>query len=204
MGILPPERERERAKRDPFWYGMLRKWDKLEDAPFKISHKCCEIMKKTPMNEYHRKNKLYPMIGTLAAESRLRMLSWYKNGCNAFDSQHPHSRPLAFWTTQDILEYLSLMQIPIASVYGEIVRDYDGKLKTTGQERTGCMYCLFGIHREKSPNRIQRIAKTHPMIYNYILDKLGFRAVMDYLKIPYAPCMEQGELSFEDKEDRQK
>ena len=66
------------------------------------------------------------------------------------------------------------------------------------------MYCLFGIHREKSPNRIQRIAKTHPMIYNYILDKLGFRAVMDYLKIPYAPCMEQGELSFEDKEDRQK
>lgn len=92
---------------------------------------------------------------------------------------------MAFWTEQDVLEYIVTMGIPIASVYGEIVKRKDGRYMTTGCQRTGCTYCLFGIQCEKTPNRIQRLYYTHPKIYNYILDKLGFREVMDYMQIPY-------------------
>ena len=49
------------------------------------------------------------------------------------------------------------------------------------------MYCLFGIQFDKEPNRIQQLAQTHPQMYQYILDKLGFREVMDFMKIPYEP-----------------
>jgi hypothetical protein len=43
------------------------------------------------------------------------------------------------------------------------------KLKTTGADRTGCIYCAFGFHREKGETRFQRIAKTHPRQYEYCL-----------------------------------
>ena len=77
--------------------------------------------------------------------------------------------------------------IPISPIYGEVIQDKKGKWITTGAKRTGCMYCLFGIQFDKEPNRIQQLAQTHPQMYQYILDKLGFREVMDFMKIPYEP-----------------
>lgn len=72
---------------------------------------------------------------------------------------------------------------PIAAVYGEIVAtDTDGneyapnpmmcagcKLKTTGADRTGCIYCAFGFHLEKGETRFQRLARTHPRQYEYCM-----------------------------------
>lgn len=72
---------------------------------------------------------------------------------------------------------------PIADVYGEIVAtDTDGneyapnpmmcagcKLKTTGADRTGCIYCTFGFHLEKGETRFQRLARTHPRQYEYCM-----------------------------------
>jgi 3'-phosphoadenosine 5'-phosphosulfate sulfotransferase (PAPS reductase)/FAD synthetase len=34
-----------------------KKWQFLIDAPFKISHKCCDILKKEPLNRYEREWK---------------------------------------------------------------------------------------------------------------------------------------------------
>lgn len=71
-------------------------------------------------------------------------------------------------------------------VYGEIVEE-NGRLTTTGAKRTGCMFCMFGVHLEKKPNRFQRMALTHPKQYDFCIHKLGCGKVLDFLGVPYAP-----------------
>lgn len=188
--LHPPTEEEGGKKYNEFRYNLCKRWAFLVNAPFKISSKCCNIMKKDVSHKYQKETGLHPIIGTMAEESLLRKVSWLKNGCNAFDAAEPKSTPMAFWTEQDVLRYIKLQNIPMASVYGEIVEGADGKLKTTGTHRTGCMFCLFGIHHEKEPNRIQRLYFTHRKIYDYILDKLGFREVMEWIGVPYKPVFD--------------
>lgn len=153
-------------------------------TPFLISHYCCAKMKKGPMKKYQHKNKLYPILGTLAEESRVRKQAWIRHGCNAFESASPTSQPLSFWTEQDILAYIVKYNLPIASVYGDIVAvDRDGNeyepnsllgtegctLKCTGCDRTGCVYCGFGFNNERGETRFQRLARTHPRQYEYCM-----------------------------------
>jgi 3'-phosphoadenosine 5'-phosphosulfate sulfotransferase (PAPS reductase)/FAD synthetase len=160
-----------------------KKWAFLLDAPFKISDMCCDIMKERPLNEYHRKSGKYPIIGTMAIESDRRRRAWIQSGCNNFNSKHPISRPLSFWTNQNILEYIRMTGLPMASVYGEIVEDKKGRLSTTGEQRTGCMFCPIACHREKV-NRFQRMAVSHPKLHKYCMETLGLGEFLDYLGVP--------------------
>ena len=80
----------------------------LLDAPFKISDKCCYHMKKAPVYQYERQTGRKPIIGTMACESKLRLQSWLNTGCNAFASKRPTSKPMSFWTEQDVLRYLQI------------------------------------------------------------------------------------------------
>ena len=169
---------------NPSPYGCA-KWELLLDAPFKISNQCCNVMKKRPAHKYHKETGRVPMIGTLAEESRLRTQQYLKTGCNGFNNKIPTSNPLAFWTEQDILQYLKEFNVPYASVYGEIKQDENGKYYTTGCQRTGCIFCGFGCHLEKEPNRFQKLKETHPKQYDYIINKLGFGTVLDYISVPY-------------------
>ena len=163
------------------------------EAPFEISDHCCSIMKKSPMHNYAKKTGKMPMTAQMASESRLRTMNWLKNGCNGFDMKSPISNPMSFWTEQDVLEYIYHNHIPIAEVYGEVVVDY-GKgqaqgdsmdlgifdlskpvFDTTGCDRTGCVYCGFGCHREKSPNRWELAEKlSNPAIIDYMMRGGGF------------------------------
>lgn len=146
-----------------------KKWQWLVEADFKVSSKCCDVMKKKPAKEYNKKSGRHPIIGTLADESNLRYTKWLKYGCNAFDLPNPTSTPISFWTEQDILEYIRRFNLPYCSVYGNIVEDQEGNLKTTGCNRTGCIFCMFGVHLEKEPNRFQKLQKTHPRQYEYCI-----------------------------------
>ena len=198
------------------------KWAYLLDAEFNASHMCCKVMKKKPSYMYEKQTGRKPFIGTLAEESRLRRSEWIKNGCNAFENKRPRSAPLSFWTEQDILHYIKEYSVPYASVYGDIVIDekVDGenvlegqmnmidylgcytqedRLKTTGCDRTGCIFCMFGCHLEKEPNRFQRLKETHPRQYEYCInggemvdgkwqpskEGLGLRKVLDYIGVKY-------------------
>ncbi len=82
------------------------KWKSLLDTDFKISDKCCNVMKKQPTHEYSVKNGVYFVIAEMASESRLRQQKWLQHGCNGFDMKYPKSTPMAFWTEQDVLEYI--------------------------------------------------------------------------------------------------
>lgn len=135
------------------------KWKFLLNAPFKISNKCCNVMKKKPAHTYYRKTDKTPIIATMTEESALREQKYLQNGCNGFNLKIPTSTPIAFWTEQDVLQYIYENKIPIASVYGNVIKT--DKYHTTGCQRTGCMFCGFGCHLEKYPNRFQRLAETH-------------------------------------------
>ena len=158
------------------------KWLPLcRDTAFKISHMCCSVMKKSPLLAYQRKTKRYPYLGTLTEESKLREQAWIKHGCNAWEGKKKSSQPMSFWTEQDVLHYIWEEGLEIASVYGDIVAvDADGleytpgiiccdRLKCSGCQRTGCIFCGFGAHLEKGETRFQRLAKTHPRQYEYCL-----------------------------------
>lgn len=160
------------------------KYEYLLDAPFKISDKCCDIMKKKPFHLYEKETGFKPITGMMASESRKRLMGWLNTGCNAFDTPKPQSNPMAFWTEQDVLKYIYDFNIDIADVYGDVVIDND-EYKTTGVNRTGCMFCLFGITYEEKPNRMQLMAKTHPRQYEYCMNQLGIKNVLDYISVEY-------------------
>jgi len=164
---------------------VSKKWLFLIDAPFKISHKCCDALKKNPIITYERKSGRKPYLGMLATESSMRTETYLRFGCNAFGVKRPTSNPLSFWNEQDILEFIVQHNVKIPSVYGDIIRQDDGTLKTSGVNRTGCMWCLFGIQRETEPNRIQKLKETHPKIYEYIINDLDIGNVLDYINVPY-------------------
>ena len=161
------------------------KWKYLMDAPFKISNQCCNVMKKKPVHKFYKVTGKAPIIATMAEESRLRTQKYLKQGCNGFKNKIPTSTPIAFWTEQDVLKYLYEKNIEYASVYGEIVVDGDGKYRMSKCQRTGCMFCGYGCHLEKEPNRFQRLKETHPRQYEYIIDTLGMGEVLDYINVPY-------------------
>lgn len=157
------------------------KWRILLDAPFPVSDACCTVIKERPLHRYNRETGRKQIIATMACESARRQSVYLKIGCNAYHKRDPTSQPMSFWTEQDVLTYLKMTGIPYASVYGEIV-EKNGRLTTTG-----CMFCMFGIHLEKPPNRFQRMALTHPKQYDFCIHKLGCGKVLDFLGVPYAP-----------------
>lgn len=136
----------------------------LLDAPFKISSKCCDVMKKKPAKNYEKESGRKAYIGTMAQESRARQTAWFINGCNAFNKNRPTSQPLSFWTEQDILEYIVTYNLPYAPIYGEILRDENGKYYTTGANRTGCMFCMFGMKQDGCPNRFEKMRERVTLI----------------------------------------
>ena len=176
-------------------------------------------MKKKPSQKYAKETKRKQIVGTLASESRLRYQVWLKNGCNAFDAKKPSSQPLSFWTEQDILHYIKEYDVPYCPVYGDIVLkppehadidqlniidflgcyEEEDTLTTTGCDRTGCIFCMFGCHLEKEPNRFQRLKETHPRQYEYCIkggemvdgkwqpnkEGLGLGKVLDFIGVKY-------------------
>lgn len=166
---------------------ISKKWRFLIDAPFLIGDKCCDIMKKNPAKKYEKETGLHPYIGTMAEESAQRKSNWIKYGCNAFEKTRPTSQPLSFWTEQDILQYIRDYNIDYAKeVYGSIVEDENGLLHTTGCQRTGCEFCLYGAQCEKGKGRLERIKEMHPKRYEFIMrpvneNGLGYKEVVDYI-----------------------
>lgn len=174
-------------------YGMrwcLEKWKYLINAPFEISNKCCTIMKKNPLHNFDKKSGKKPITAVMASESSLRKQQWTQTGCNAFDNKNPQSKPMSFWTENDVLEYIDTYKIPICSVYGEIIKDDKGRYKTTGQKRTGCVFCGFGAHLEKSPNRYEMLKEIDRSKWEYCMrsieeNGLGMGVVLDYINVKW-------------------
>lgn len=155
----------------------LCKWSDLLHTDFHISNQCCNVMKKYPDKKYRKQTGSMPITGSMASESTIRKTAWLSHGCNGFDMANPISNPMSFWTDQDVLQYIKKYDIPMASVYGEIVPAGGtqklstpcDKLCTTGCARTGCVFCAYGAHLEKGEGRFERLKRTHPKLWNYCI-----------------------------------
>jgi 3'-phosphoadenosine 5'-phosphosulfate sulfotransferase (PAPS reductase)/FAD synthetase len=152
---------------------ISKKWLYLKDAPFKISDKCCDFLKKEPIHRYEKETDRRPYLGNLAIESNKRTQDYLRYGCNAFDTSRPISRPLAFWTEKDIMDFIEKYNITYTK----------DLYSTLGYQRTGCMFCMFGTHMEKEPNKFQRMKETHPKQYEYCMNQLGLAEILDYVGI---------------------
>ncbi len=162
---------------------QYKKYKHLLNAPFRISDKCCAIMKKEPFKRIEKERGIFPFIGTTTEESAMRKNAWLKNGCNAFESKRVSSQPISFWKEQDILKYIKDFNLEVASVYGKLIEDVKGKLSFDGCQRTGCMFCPLGSHLDKKPNRFQRMKETHPQIWEYCMNKIGLKEVLEFLGV---------------------
>jgi 3'-phosphoadenosine 5'-phosphosulfate sulfotransferase (PAPS reductase)/FAD synthetase len=129
---------------------------------------------KRPLYQYEKNGKR-PFIGTMAGESMLRKQSYIRHGCNM--SNGKQSRPMMFWTEDDIWEYIRINNIPYSKIYD------------MGEKRTGCMFCMFGVHMEKSDlfhkNRFQRMKISHPNMCKYCIEKLGIGKVLNAINVNY-------------------
>lgn len=155
-------------------YGKLPdKWRFLLDAPFKISEKCCDVMKIQPVIKYHKQTGRVGIVGTMAADSNKRAAQYLKHGCFVMNKALPKCTPLAFWNTENIWSYLKENSVPYCSIYD------------TGVHNTGCMFCMFGAHMEQSPTRFELMKESHPKLYDYCINKLNLKQCLDFAGIKY-------------------
>lgn len=146
------------------------KWRFLLDSSFSCTNYCCDALKKKPLHEYQKATGNYPYVGTMACESETRRSTYMTVGCNAFSaSRGAFSQPIAVWLESDVAEYIKRNSIELASVY-------DNPRIT----QTGCMWCLFGIGVNGKNHRFFTLRETHPQLYQYALDKLGYRDVLNH------------------------
>jgi 3'-phosphoadenosine 5'-phosphosulfate sulfotransferase (PAPS reductase)/FAD synthetase len=157
------------------------KYKYLTGSNFKISSKCCDIMKKNPIKSYEKTTMNNAIIGTMASEGGQRESGYKMTGCNTFEGRGI-SRPMGFWTEQDVYSYLVKYQLPIAKVYGDLIKTQTGYC-LTGVKRTGCMFCMFGVHLEDSPNRFERMKETHPKQWEYCMKNLKMQEVLDFIGV---------------------
>ena len=155
-------------------YGYER-YAYLKDAPFRVSDKCCDMMKKKPARAYYRETGRCPYLGMHADESALRRDIWEREGENIETTKIPSSSPLSIWTDDDVWEYIHRYDLTYPSVYDE------------GYPRTGCVFCMFGITVDRF--RFVRLKNTHPRLHEYCMRPiekggLGMKEVLEYMGIP--------------------
>ena len=160
--------------------------------PFKVSSKCCEIMKERPCDIWARENNSKPFLGLMASEGGRRQEALEEHGCNYFGKTTIRSAPFAPFLRNDLLQLALDLEVPIPEIYGHIERDLNGNLRTTGAQRTGCEMCGFGIHMEKRPHRFDKLYDRNPKAWDYWMNKCctdengnkyGWGLVLDYIGI---------------------
>lgn len=146
-----PDRKRTMAR-------CPRKWLYLKDAPFDISERCCDVLKKRRFKKYENERMLHPLIGIRADESRLRTMQYIvRGGCSAFNGPRPRSFPISIFTENDIHEYIHRFHVRICPIYND-----------PAVHRTGCMVCGFGA--DQDPQHFTYLYQHYPKVYNYFMN----------------------------------
>ncbi len=162
----------------PTRFKLSEQWKYLLNAPFNIGSGCCKEMKLKPIAEYVKKTGRVPIIGTTASESALRAQKFLQYGFYNLEGKKAQCTPMSIWTDGDVWEYIHRFNLPYCKIYD------------MGYDRTGCVFCMFGAHLDKEPNRFQKLQRTHPDLWRYCMKPydeggLGLREVLEFMGIPY-------------------
>lgn len=161
---------------------ISKKWQFVIDAPFKVTNRCCDILKKEPIKRFEKETGLRPITGVMSTESNQRKLQYLKNGgCNIWKEGKEMCNPLSLFTEKDIWDCIEKFNIKICSIYYDQIINGE---KVSGEKRTGCAYCAFGAQCESNKdNRFTRLHKREPKRYKSMMDKLGYREVLNFIGI---------------------
>ncbi|MBR4079312.1 MAG: phosphoadenosine phosphosulfate reductase family protein [Christensenellaceae bacterium] len=162
----------------PTRFKLSEQWKYLLNAPFNIGSGCCKEMKLKPIAEYVKKTGRVPIMGTTASESALRAQKFLQYGFYNLEGKKAQCTPMSIWTDDDVWEYIHRFNLPYCKIYD------------IGYDRTGCVFCMFGAHLDKEPNRFQKLQRTHPDLWRYCMKPyddggLGLREVLEFMGIPY-------------------
>lgn len=162
----------------PTRFKLSEQWKYLLNAPFNIGSGCCKEMKLKPIAEYVKKTGRVPTMGTTASESALRAQKFLQYGFYNLEGKKAQCTPMSIWTDDDVWEYIHRFNLPYCKIYD------------MGYDRTGCVFCMFGAHLDKEPNRFQKLQRTHPDLWRYCMKPyddggLGLREVLEFMGIPY-------------------
>jgi 3'-phosphoadenosine 5'-phosphosulfate sulfotransferase (PAPS reductase)/FAD synthetase len=153
----------------------MKKWGFLKGIP--LSSKCCDYLKKKPIKKFLKNNPelKVSLVGVMASESMMRELAWIQKGCIYFQRNMglTTAHPLSFWFVKDIWNYIKNYNVPISDTY-----------KFT--DRNGCFCCGFGCDRI-NPNTFQILYRYNRKLWKNVLDKWGFREILDRCGVKYKP-----------------
>ncbi|MEG1925843.1 MAG: phosphoadenosine phosphosulfate reductase family protein [Ruthenibacterium sp.] len=151
----------------------------------KFSQHCCKLLKKEPSERLLAKLGIDVIIkGLMAAESKTRLLSTSVRG-HIFASKRPHIKdapfyhcsPIAFWTDNDVWNYINYYKLEYSKLYDIEYEDKDGH--TRHIERNGCMFC--GTDLMFSDNHLAVLRQTHPQAYKVAMESFGYREALSKL-----------------------
>lgn len=154
---------------------------------FLVSDKCCYYLKEKPCDNWAKANHSVPYLGLMASEGGRRERALMRNGCNYFGESTIRSAPFAIFSRQDLLRLALDLHVPVPEIYGKIVTDSQGRLQTTGAQRTGCSMCGFGIHLEKRPHRFDQLYERNPKEWEFWMGTMGWGHVLDYIGVEWRP-----------------
>lgn len=124
----------------------------LKDLDFKVSNKCCELLKKRPMKEIVKKyDPKLVIMGIRKAEGGIRTIAY--KGCIQPSATYTKFFPLFHWSDEDIWNIIKEKNIAISKAYTEY-----------GSVRTGCVGCPFAKDYKKE---LAILEKYEPNKYNY-------------------------------------
>lgn len=167
---------------------------------FKVSHKCCYYLKEAPCDNWAKEHNSVPFLGLMASEGGQRADALEEHGCNYFGKTTARSCPFSFYFHSDVIHLAVDLGVHIPEIYGEVkvsetkneFGDYE--YSTTGEQRTGCSMCGFGIQLEKRPHRFDRLYERSPQEWDFWMNRCchdqdgtpyGWGRVLDYIGIPY-------------------
>lgn len=167
---------------------------------FKVSHRCCYYLKEAPCDNWAKEHKSVPFLGLMASEGGQRADALEEHGCNYFGKTTARSCPFAFYFHSDVIHLAMDLGVHIPEIYGEVKisetpnANGDYEYKTTGEQRTGCSMCGFGIQMETRPHRFDRLYERNPKEWDFWMNKCckdedgtpyGWGRVLDYIGIAW-------------------
>lgn len=167
---------------------------------FKVSHKCCYYLKEAPCDNWAKEHNSVPFLGLMASEGGQRADALEEHGCNYFGKTTARSCPFAFFFHSDVVHLAVDLGVHIPEIYGEVVISKDKnemgdyEYSTSGEQRTGCSMCGFGIQLESRPHRFDRLYERNPGEWEFWMNRCcvddegqpyGWGRVLDYIGIPW-------------------
>lgn len=170
----------------PFLGMMASEGGQREEA---LTDHGCNYYGKTAM----RSAPFAPYMRNDILRLAMEMDEWYREHIEVFAKLY-YEQDYSRDKDGNIIPYEPVDTI-IPTIYGKIVEDDKGDLKTTGAKRTGCSMCGFGIHMEDRPHRFDRLRERNLAEWEFYMyrcctdpetgEKYGWGRVLDYIGVPW-------------------